>query len=197
MMSNSKKYLPVLVLLSFLVFGFFLALITFFNVRRGGFSLLSVFFVLFFLLIIVQWAKSLKRYFFDEKIVFPEEILESGEKLLYRLDNVLVRSSARRFLILFSWSFYKTHVAITNKRIIFAVNLWGKLKFSKNWGSLWFDPEKETSFFKLGSVKEVFCEEGKKEPALVITGRKGNLKFKIQIEKAREVVNRVRPFLKL
>jgi hypothetical protein len=187
-MFTLRKIIPVVapigVALSLVVFGIFLID----YVGNDPFAFPQMYFEVMYILVAVQSVLQLKRYYFDEKVIVPNSLLIPSEEIRYVLGNVWVSGSAHIFPI-GSWQLYKTHIVITNKRVLLAANYFGRLKFVEK-SSLWFkaSSSKATFLSSLGDVEDVSFDY-KNEPILLISGGSYNLHYKIYTDKAEEIAN--------
>lgn len=146
--------------------------------------------------LILQQVRAFLNYVNDPIIEFPNEMLESGEKILHKLDNVWVKSKVSK-VILFNFSIYKTHIVITNRRIIFSAVFFGKIKYKKGWGDDFYfiKPENERPLGFGHLVGLYYSEE--KYPHVIIKGSKMNMRMEIYTLEAKEIYKSIKDIIEI
>jgi hypothetical protein len=100
-----------------------------------------IFLVLLLFVFFIFEFQQLSYIFFKQYFIFPSNYLISGEHLEFELDNAWI-INRQRGIMYFSIFAYKTHIAFTNKRMIFAKIKRGKLIFNDEAFSIWYDENK-------------------------------------------------------
>lgn len=97
---------------------------------------------------------------------FPkyEDVLEDNEEIQMQLDNVWLKSKSGVLSFLFP-TFTKVFLLVTDKRLIFSTGRGIFQKFSKKFGTIWYDSNQEISLLdveKVGDEELVLKYNGKK-----------------------------------